>query len=246
MQLPLGLIRRIDELPAWLAGTAQVALGLEERTDAVAPRSGGPAGNARLTAWLGLVLLVLFAAEGLTLIDVEALVTWHIAIGALAIPPVLLKLGSTGWRMLGYYLGAKRYEIAGPPPLLLRVAGPFVVLTTIGLLASGVVLILIGQDESRTVLLRVLGSRVDWVTVHQAFFWVWLAVTGLHVLGRLVPGFITLRDAVQTPARVPGVWLRGVVLLATAALGVGCALLLVRLDTTWAGHIQHFGHRPGS
>jgi hypothetical protein len=33
------------------------------------------------------VLLVLFVAELLTLFDVRGLVDWHVAIGALAIPP---------------------------------------------------------------------------------------------------------------------------------------------------------------
>ena len=58
--------------------------------------SGGPAGNAVLTAWTGLTLLVPGVAELLTLFDVRGLITWHVAMGALLVPPALVKTGSTG------------------------------------------------------------------------------------------------------------------------------------------------------
>ncbi len=104
--------------------------------------TGGPAGNARLTAWTGLVLLVLLLAELVTLLDVRGLITWHVAVGVLLIPPALLKTGSTGWRIIRYYTGSRPYRHAGPPPLLLRVLGPLVVLFTLAVLGSGVALIL--------------------------------------------------------------------------------------------------------
>ena len=50
------------------------------------PRTGGPAGNARLTAWTGLVLLVLFLVEGVTLLSLDSLVGVHILIGAALVP----------------------------------------------------------------------------------------------------------------------------------------------------------------
>lgn len=190
--------------------------------------------------------MALFAAEGLTLIDVDALMTWHIAIGALTIPPVLLKVGSTGWRMVGYYLGNERYRSAGPPPLVLRVAGPFVVLTTIVLLGSGVLQILIGQTNSRMAVFTVFGFHIDWIDIHQASFWAWLVVTGIHVVGRLVPGFFIIRDAVAEPRRVPGLSMRITALTTATAIGVALAVLLVHLDTSWAGHIQNVRRRPGS
>src|SRR3954452_15080190 len=99
------------------------ALGREHREDPVLPGSGGPAGNARLTAWTGLVLLVLFLAELVTLLDVRGLISWHVALGVLLIPPALLKTASPGWRILRYYPGSRPSREAGPPPLLLRVLG---------------------------------------------------------------------------------------------------------------------------
>ena len=49
---------------------ARQAAGRSHRRDEVVVSSGGPAGNARLTAWTGLLLLVLFGAE---LVTVEGL-----------------------------------------------------------------------------------------------------------------------------------------------------------------------------
>src|SRR5215471_4616849 len=116
------------------------ATGRTHRPDEALP-GGGPAGNARLTAWVGLVLLALFLAELVTLLDVRGLVSWHVAIGLLLIPPAIVKTVSTGWRIARYYTGSRPYRDAGPPPLLLRILGPLVVFSTLAVLASGLVLI---------------------------------------------------------------------------------------------------------
>jgi hypothetical protein len=55
------------------------------------------AANARLTASNAVVLLALLAAEGVTILRVRALLTPHVFIGIVLIPPVLLKVASTGW-----------------------------------------------------------------------------------------------------------------------------------------------------
>src|SRR5437660_12665963 len=102
-----------DDLLAQVTGRAH-------RDDAALPGTGGPAGNARLTAWTGLVLLVLFVAELVTLLDVHGLISWHVALGVLLIPPALLKTASTGWRIVRYYSGNRPYRQAGPPALFLR------------------------------------------------------------------------------------------------------------------------------
>ena len=56
------------------------------------------AANARLTATNAAVLLVLLAAEGVTILRVRELLTPHVSIGVVLIPPVLLKMASTTWR----------------------------------------------------------------------------------------------------------------------------------------------------
>ena len=78
------------------------AVGHSHRDDAILPRTGGPAGNAVLTAWTGLVLLGLSLAELVTLLSVHRLIGWHIVIGTLLVPPALLKTVSVGWRVVWY------------------------------------------------------------------------------------------------------------------------------------------------
>ena len=56
--------------------------------------------NARLTAATGLVLLVLLPVEGVTLLSLRALLTVHMLVGVALIPPIALKLASTGYRFM--------------------------------------------------------------------------------------------------------------------------------------------------
>src|SRR5271156_6514170 len=103
--------------------------------------AGGTAGNERLTAVTGAVLIVLLAVIGVTIISISQLLWVHLFVGMLLIGPVVLKLGSTGYRFVRYYTGNPRYRRVGPPPTLLRVIAPIVVLTTIVVLVSGVALL---------------------------------------------------------------------------------------------------------
>ena len=230
--------QRHGSRPVGVAVTAAVtdavaeAVGQTRRIDPVLPGTGGPAGNALLTAWTALVLLVASIAELLTLFNVNGLLSWHVAIGALLIPPALMKTTSTGWRIVRYYTGHNSYRQAGPPPALMRLLGPLVVVSTLGLLGSGVLLVLLGPRRSRSEVLDVSGFGGDWVTVHQAFFAVWAVVTGLHLLGRLVPALrITFQPHSSGP--VPGAWSRWLALAIMAASGVVLAVALVHGDGSW-------------
>lgn len=230
--------------------TVVTALGRDHRADPVLPGTGGPAGNARLTAWTGLVLLVLFVAELLTLFDVRGLISWHLALGALLIPPAMLKTATTSWRIVRYYAGGAPYRSAGPPPLLLRLLGPLVVLSTLALLGTGVALVLLGEADSRRTLLQVVGQRVDVLTLHQASFAVWAVATGFHVLARTLPAFL----ASTRRARVPGDAWRWVTLIAVGALGVAALGWVLANSAGWRtqrdfrpppGQHRDAGLRPG-
>lgn len=224
---------RRGRLPAVLADTLQTAAGRGHRVDPVVAGAGGPAGNARLTAWTGLVLLALSIAELITLIDVTGLISWHIAIGTLLIPPALLKTASTGWRIARYYRHDPLYRRAGPPPMILRILGPAVVAATLALLASGLVLILLGRHDSSTVLISAFGQRVDWITLHKGLFLVWAAATGTHVLARLVPALqLTLITRLGGPT-VDGTMRRTAVLAATLALAVLVSVLVLSASSSW-------------
>ncbi|HXX89281.1 MAG TPA: hypothetical protein VEI83_03540, partial [Acidimicrobiales bacterium] len=111
-----------------------------ERRTAHADR--GVEANARLTAAAAVVLFVLLALEGFTILGVRQLLTPHVFIGMLLIPPVIVKIASTSYRFARYYLGDPAYRRKGPPPLLLRLLGPLVVVLTLVVLASGVALLL--------------------------------------------------------------------------------------------------------
>jgi hypothetical protein len=217
--------------PAVAALVAE-ATGKERREDPVLPRTGGPAGNAVLTAWTGLVLLVLSVGELLTLFNVRGLLSWHVAIGALLIPPALMKTATTGWRIVRYYVGDASYQSAGPPPMALRLLGPLVVLSTLGLLGSGVLLVLLGNDTSQRSFISFLGFGLSWVSVHKGFFVVWGGVTGLHLLGRIVPALM-LTFGRATHLRVPGGWARSALIGTAAAIAVLLAVLLVQNEGSW-------------
>lgn len=76
-----------------LSEVVSTGLGTAHRDDPVSGRTGGPAGNARLTAWTGLLLLAAFGAECATLLGLRQLIGVHILVGAFLVPPALLKTG---------------------------------------------------------------------------------------------------------------------------------------------------------
>jgi hypothetical protein len=144
--------------------------------------------NERLTGSLGAVLFVLFAAEGLTiLLGVGSTLPTHVFIGMLLVPPVLVKTGTTGYRMTRYYLGDPAFVDRGPPMWLLRLVGPFVVITSVAVLATGIADLL-------------LDPRPHWVGLsHKASFVLWFGCMTIHVLGH----------ARETPALASADWWRG-------------------------------------
>ncbi|HYA09498.1 MAG TPA: hypothetical protein VEG24_07895 [Gaiellaceae bacterium] len=134
---------------------------------------GGADGNERLTAGAAVVLFVLLAVEGVTIVFLRPLFSVHVFVGMLLIPPVALKVVSTGWRFVRYYTGRQEYVRKGPPLLPLRLLAPVVLLSTVALFASGVALLVVGPGGG-----IVLG-------LHKASFAVWLVATGIHVLAYL-------------------------------------------------------------
>src|SRR5487761_2366276 len=127
--------------------------------------------NARLTGGMAAVLFVLLAAEGLTILQIRGLLSEHVFIGMLLVPPVLVKTGSTAYRFARYYLGDPAYRQKGPPPALLRLLGPFVVVLTVVLFVSGIVLLFVGP-----------GLRQNMLLLHKASFVLWFGAMSIHVL----------------------------------------------------------------
>lgn len=187
----------------------------------------GPLGNARLTALTAIPLIVLLAAEGLTLLSLQSFLEWHVFLGMLLIPLVALKIASTGYRFVNYYRGRRDYVQAGPPPLALRLLGPIVVASTSALFASGVALALLGPGRTFGMLL-----------LHKASFVVWVGSLSLHVLGHIarIPG-LTAPD-LRRPRATTGSWPR-LALVATAIVaGAIVAVATLPSALQWAHWIH--------
>src|SRR5258706_16401414 len=59
---------------------------------------GGTEGNELLTSATAVVLTALLAAEGFTILNMRGLLSVHMFVGMVLIPPGLVKLPSTGYR----------------------------------------------------------------------------------------------------------------------------------------------------
>jgi hypothetical protein len=131
-----------------------------------------PVGNERLTAAVGLVLLVLTIVElGTIVFGLHQFLSLHVFVGLVLIPPVLLKLASTGWRFARYYKGSEPYRLAGAPELAMRLMAPLLVAATVVLFASGVAMgILHGHS-------LVVARRL-----HGPASVLWMVLVGVHVL----------------------------------------------------------------
>jgi len=128
----------------------------------------GVEANARLTGYTAVVLLFPLAAEIVT--GARPGLLAHALLGFLLVPPVLLKLGSVGYRFARYYLGDTSYRAGEPPELVMRLLGPVLVLLTVALFATGIELWLFGFTFGN-----------DWLIWHKASFVLWFLAMTVHV-----------------------------------------------------------------
>lgn len=223
------------------------ALGTIERRERPQPVSskaplqrllgGGIVGNERLTAATGILLIALFAALGVTIVRIGSLISVHLFIGLLLIPPVALKLASTGYRFVRYYTANPVYRERGAPPTPLRLLAPLVVLCTVAVFATGVALLLVGPGSSGT--LRLL---------HKVSFFLWIAVTAIHVIGHLpdLPRAFTVRrrGRLEYNPHAAGRTGRTISLAGALVAGLVLALLLLPQSKAWsAPGALHHHHR---
>lgn len=166
----LAAVSHTDLIAAWCPG-----------------RMHGSDGNARLTSATAVVLLVLLAGEGVTIVFIGRLLRWHEILGLVLIAPLLLKLGSVGWRFVHYYRGVPDYVAKGPPQVFLRfVVGPLTVLATVVLFASGVALIAFHIHSGIV------------VGLHKVSFVIWLGAMSVHVLAHFGTVWRWLREALTS------------------------------------------------
>lgn len=172
------------------------------------------------------MLTLLLAAEGITIVRMRGLIGAHMFIGMVLIPPIVLKLASTGYRFVRYYSGSRPYREKGPPLLPLRLIAPVLVTATIGIFVSGVWLMLIGHRSDRLLL------------IHKASFIVWGIVFAIHFLSHLPRMVRSLRRDWGAARRyaVPGSGLRAVLVAAALGGGVALALALLSVINGWQSH----------
>ena len=180
--------------------------------------------NERLTATTAVVLIVLLLIEGVTILFLRPLLPVHIFVGMLLIPPVVLKLATTGYRMLRYYTGHAAYVDRGPPHILMRALAPLLVVATVSLLSTGVGLLVLGPHSGHGI---VLG-------LHKLSFIVFLAVAGVHVLAYLprVPRLVLARAGAARRLALVG---------ASIAAGVVLAGATYSLAGPWLHHHEPDG-----
>lgn len=190
-----------------------------------APPNGGVEGNARLTSSVAAVLFLLLFVEGLTILQIQSLITTHVFIGLLLIPPLVIKVASTSWRFFRYYTGNVDYVRKGPPAPLLRLFGPLIVVLSIAVMVSGLALVVVAPHSWRAQLLQ----------IHQASFLLWFVVTAVHVLGHLAEtAKLAPLDYVRATRRqVRGATTRQWLLLVSLVVGVAVAFWITPYAAGW-------------
>ena len=182
--------------------------------------------NERLTSLTGALLFVLLAIMGVTVLSVRELLPQHILAGFLLIPPLALKMASTGYRFVRYYTGDREYRRHGPPDMLMRLLGPVVVISTVAVFVTGLELWYFG--------LR-FGSV--WIEAHKLSFAIWLPATGVHVLAHLnQTARSAAREMSSSPPPEPALARRSLVI---GSLVAGVVLAIASL--TYASPFVFFG-----
>ncbi len=197
-----------------------------------------PDGNARLTAAVGVLLLLPIAVELATIVlGVHTFMSLHVFIGVALIPPILLKLGSTGWRFVRYYTRGPDYVEHGPPQLAMRLLAPLFVVATVVLFTSGVMMgVLHGQalDIARR--------------LHGPSAAIWAILLGVHVLVYLRRAVTTSSSDLHraTRGRVQGAGWRAYALATALVCGFVIAVASVPAQHHWIDIPRHHEHHARS
>jgi hypothetical protein len=190
--------------------------------------TGGPAGNERLTATLGLVLVALLAVEAATTLSLHDFLAVHVFLGLLLLPLVAAKLASTGWRFVRYYTRNAAYRLQGPPRLFLRALAPLLVASTFVLFGTGVAFLVVGRG----------GGLL--LSIHAVSFAVWGVLVAVHTLVYL-QRVVTDGVADWRPGAglLRGVVLRRSVVAAALAASVAVGFATYSIQSAWLVHRHH-------
>jgi len=210
---------------------------MTEASIELAEQEAGVDGNARLTSVNGALLTALLLVEGVTILQINQLLTLHFFIGLLLIAPVLLKTGSTAYRFIRYYTHRPAYVRRGPPHPVLRMIGPLVVLSSLAVLGTGAGLLAVKPGNADFLL-----------TLHQGSFIVWVVLMSVHVLGHVREAATNTWHEVRPPAGDVAArrrLVRTVTIAVVLALGVGTAVTFTPAGSSWSTYRNNRHDRPG-
>jgi hypothetical protein len=151
------------------------------------------------------------------------LLSIHMLVGLVLIPPILLKLGSTGYRFTRYYTQSRPYREKGPPALPMRLLAPVLAVTTVGIFVTGVWLLALGHKSDQMVFF------------HKLFFFAWAGVFAIHFLVYAPRALRSLASdwGRSSAQRAPGTGLRGMIVAASLGAGIALALTLASAISGW-------------
>ncbi len=196
-----------------------------------------PIGNERLTADVGLLVVIPILVEvASVLLGVHSFMSLHVFVGLALIPAVLLKLASTGWRFVRYYMRNRAYVAGGPPQVAMRLLAPLFVVATVVLFGSGVAMGLL-HGHALEIARRLHGpSSVIWLIL--------LAIHLLVYLGRAWRR--SVRDALPTAqTRVRGRGARVYALAAVTISGLVLGAATIPAQHRWVDLRRHH-HREST
>jgi hypothetical protein len=211
---------------------------MEEARPGNGSKRMNPDGNERLTATVGVVLIVLTVVELATLLfGLQQFLSLHVFVGLVLIPPVLLKLASTGWRFTRYYTRNAVYRLEGAPQLAMRLLAPLLVAATVVLFGSGIAMgVLHGQS---------LQLARD---LHGPASVAWMLLLGVHVLVYLRRALVSAKEDLVPVSRsaVTGARARTFLLVASLVAGLAAGVSTLSVEHRWLHLPPKHDHRDDS
>jgi hypothetical protein len=138
------------------------------------------------------------------------------------VPIVVLKIISTVYRFARYYTGDASYIAKGAPLPVLRVAGPFVVVLTVAVFASGITLGIAGAGHHSL------------LQLHKATFVLWFVATMIHVLGHILETpRLAAADWAHSSPEASGRIARTVLVVGALAIGLALAFATQSWSHSW-------------
>lgn len=185
---------------------------------------GAVLGNERMTAYAGGILLVLLLVEVISAVNLHALLSVHVLIGVVLAGPLVVKIGSTGFRFLHYYSGSPAFVRKGPPHMGLRILSPILLVTTLVVIGSGIGLIMTKP-----------GQNGLFFRTHAISVLVWVPMIAIHLIAHIgkVPNLVAGDWRKKTTEQSSGRRIRLWTNLGGLILGMIAAVLMLPVAAPW-------------